>query len=550
MKTSPSRPAQAPDSPIRKPGYLSIVLHAHLPYVRHPEHESFFEENWLFEAITECYVPLIDMLDRLSRDEVVCRLTLSISPTLMAMLSDDLLQSRYLKHLHSLLELAEQEISRTRKQPEYQKLARLYRRFFLRTLAVYRERYHCDLLKAFSKHQAAGNLELITTAATHGFLPLLNISETSVRNQIEVGVEAFESRFGYAPAGFWLPECGYYPGLEHELKDAGLNYFFVDSHGILAASQPVRHGVYAPLDCGNGVAAFGRDPASSRLVWSAQEGYPGDVDYREYYSDIGFDLDLDYLEPYILDGKTRVNTGIKYHRITGRDRVKEIYQPKLAFAKAQQHALDFVERQRQHIGALSPEMDRPPIIVAPYDAELFGHWWFEGPHWLERVIRLSAAEESGIRLVSCSDYLGLQPSLQVATPSASSWGEDGYSSYWINESNEWIYPLIHKAGEEMEKLVSDLQGLKVDTLQERALNQAVRSILLAQASDWPFIMKSGTTAEYARKRVTDHLARFNYLNDCIRKNRINERYLTALEIMDAIFPEINFRNYGFKGNAD
>ena len=187
-------------------------------------------------------------------------------------------------------------------------------------------------------------------------------------------------------------------------------------------------------------------------------------------------------------------------------------------------------------------MDRPPIIVAPYDAELFGHWWFEGPHWLEHVLRLSG-NTNGIQAISCSDYLSLQSSHQLATPSASTWGDQGYSSYWINEENDWIYPYLHKAEEDMEKLASDLQGLTVNPLQERALNQAARSILLAQASDWPFIMKSGTTSEYARKRITDHLARFNYLHDSIRKNRINERYLIALETMDNIFPEIDFRDF-------
>ncbi|MGZ5055968.1 MAG: glycoside hydrolase family 57 protein, partial [Methylobacter sp.] len=374
------------------------------------------------------------------------------------------------------------------------------------------------------------------------------ISETAVRNQIKVGIDAFKNCFGYQPKGFWLPECGYYPGLENILSDMGIDYFFVDSHGIMAADQMPRDGVYAPLQCSNGVAAFGRDPASSRQVWSAEEGYPGDADYREYYSDIGFDLPLDYIAPYILDGKTRINTGIKYHRVTGHNMPKALYQPQQALAKARQHAEDFIRERQLQIDALSAEMDKPPIIVAPYDAELFGHWWFEGPHWLESVLRLASGSDNGIQTVSCSDYLNLASALQTATPSASSWGEQGYSSYWLNESTDWIYPLIHKAGSELEKLVGDLRNLKVNALQERALNQAVRSLLLAQASDWPFIIRSGTTVEYAKKRVTDHLARFNYLYDAVRKNRIDERYLTALEVMDDIFPDVDFREYSAVSN--
>ncbi|MGR9071750.1 MAG: glycoside hydrolase family 57 protein [Gammaproteobacteria bacterium] len=524
-------------------GYLCIILHAHLPFVRHPEHESFFEENWLFEAITECYVPLVNVLDRLFAEGIDYRLTISFSPPLLSMLRDEFLQTRYLSYLGKLIELSEKEIERTRNQPEHHNLARLYRRFFGKTLETYRDLYRCDLPAAFKKHQDAGKLELITSAATHGFLPLLSISETAVSNQIRIGVETFTSNLGCAPAGFWLPECGYYPGLEKVLNNAGIKYFFTEAHGVLHASRRPRHGVYAPLDCGNGVAAFARDPDSSHQVWSSHHGYPGDYDYREFYSDIGFELDLDYISPYILDEKIRINTGIKYHRVTGGDSPKEIYRPEKAREKARLHARDFIDKNLQKIARLAGEMDRPPVVVAPFDAELFGHWWFEGPLWLEHVLRLAAENREHIEAVSCSDYLSRIPTLQMATPSASTWGEQGYSSYWLNETNDWIYPLLHKAGANMEKLAYDFKNNTLDSLQERALNQAARSLLLAQASDWPFIMKSGTTIEYAKKRITDHLSRFNYLQDSLRKNRIDERYLIALEVMDNIFPDIDFRDF-------
>ncbi len=524
-------------------GFLGIILHAHLPFVRHPEYDSFFEEIWLFEAITECYVPLIRSLERLHRDQVNYRLTLSLSPPLISMLSDELLQSRYLIYINNRLELAEKEIIRTRGIPEYHKLARLYRRLYQNTLNIFARQYDCNLLTAFQKFNAAGNLELITCAATHGFLPLLNKSEAAVRNQINTGVETFISHLGFAPAGFWLPECGYYPGLEKHLKNAGIHYFFVDSHGIDNASIAPPNSVYAPLNCGNNVMAFARDPESSRQVWSSHDGYPGDYDYREYYSDIGFELDLDYIAPYILDEHIRINTGIKYHRVTGTDRAKEIYHPRQALHKAQQHAHDFINKRQLQINRLSTGMDRPPIIVSPYDAELFGHWWFEGPQWLEWVLRFADKDTNALQTISCGDYLQQISTHQQAVPSASTWGDQGYSSFWINETNDWIYPLLHKAGADMEKLASSFTGVKASPLQERALNQAVRSLLLAQASDWPFIMKTGTTVEYARKRITDHLARFNYLRDCIRNNAINERYLCALEILDDVFPGVDFRDF-------
>ena len=525
-------------------GFLSIILHAHLPYVRHPEYEHFFEENWLFEAITECYVPLIAMLDRLAADHIDYHLTLSLSPPLITLLSDELLQARYLQYLQRLQELAHKEVLRTRQeQPEFKTLARLYRNFFRKTLQIYQQQYACDLVAAFKKHQATGHLELITCAATHGFLPLLNVSEIAVRNQIKIGVDVFKEHFGLQPNGFWLPECGYYQGLENILKHEGIRYFFVDAHGLLCANDPPRHGVYAPLDCANGVMAFARELKLSQQVWSSKEGYPGDFDYREYYRDIGFDLDLDYIAPYILNGSTRINTGIKYFRVTGHDAHKELYQPKQALLKAKIHAADFIAKCQQQVAQQTLLDEHPPMIVTPFDAELFGHWWFEGPHWLESVLRLAAQPNETLQLASPADYLTLYPTHQVTQPSASTWGDQGYSSYWINETNAWIYPLLHKAETQLEQLVADLSKFTLSDLQVRALNQAARSVLLAQASDWPFIMQSGTTVEYANQRIIDHLARFNYLYDSVRKGKIDERYLAALEIMDNIFPAIDFRDY-------
>ncbi len=525
-----------------KKGFLSLVLHAHLPYVRHPEHERFFEENWLFEAITECYIPLINILDDLHRDNVDFRITLSVSPTLMTMLNDDLLQKRYQRHLDKQIELSEKEIDRTRHNQDLNRLARLYRRFFINIQKTYFH-YQGDLLSAFKQHYLNGQLELITTAATHGFLPLLNLNQSTIHNQIKMGLETFNSYFGFNPEGMWLPECGFYPGLEQYLAENGVKYFFTDTHGLMHASEHPENGVYAPVDCGNGVMAFARDPDSSEQVWSAESGYPGNADYREYHSDIGFDLEMDYVAPYILDTGDRINTGIKYHSITAEGQEKRIYQPDKANWTVTRDAVDFVSRTQKHIAGLAETMDRSAIIVAPYDAELFGHWWFEGPAWLESVIRLADDSTVNFEIVSCADYLTKQTSHQISMPASSTWGGDGYSSYWISEENEWIYPFLHKAADQMEQLANDFKKVQVTDMQVRVLNQAARSLLLAQASDWPFIMKSGTTTEYARKRITDHLARFNYLHSSIRTNKIDQRYLLALELMDNIFPNIDYRDF-------
>lgn len=524
-------------------GYLSLVLHGHLPYVRHPEYEEFFEERWLFEAITECYVPLIKACDALVGDGIPFRLSLSLSPTLCAMLQDELLQRRYLRHLEKLVELSHKEVARTASDPRLNALARFYRDWFLDTARIYDARYGRDLVKAFRRFQEAGVLELFTTSATHGYLPLLKTHPRAVEAQVKIGAESFRRCFGRAARGIWVPECAFYPGLETILADSGFKYFFVDSHGILHASVRPHYGLFAPLACENGVAAFGRDPESSRQVWSSHEGYPGDYDYRDFYRDLGFDAAFDYIKPYILDGKTRILTGIKYHRVTGRGDHKELYDPAAARNKAALHASHFLECRRKQVAWHAARMDRPPLVVSPYDAELFGHWWFEGPWFLEYLVRQTTFDQQDIELITPGDYLDRHPVLQRSTPSASSWGWQGYNECWLSGCNEWIYPELHRAARLMTQLATRFRNEPPGSLRERILNQAARSLLLAQASDWPFIMKCGTAVDYANKRVRDQLARFHFLCDAAAQNDIDPRKLMALEYLDKIFPFLDYRLY-------
>jgi 1,4-alpha-glucan branching enzyme len=519
-------------------GYQCIVLHAHLPYIRHPEYSSFLEENWLFEAITETYIPLLLMLERLREAGYRDCLTLSLSPTLMSMLRDPFLQERYLAHMDKLRQLAEREVSRNRNDSAFATLTRLYRERLEETVAAFDTRYGRDLLAAFAELQADGVIELITTAATHGYLPLLKTEPSAVRAQLLVGAQTFQSMVGAPAKGVWLPECGYYPGLEGLLEEAGYAYFFVDTHGISNATPKPYYGQSAPLVCPNGVAAFGRDPETSRLVWSRDEGYPGDFQYRDFYRDIGFDLDIEYIGPFVLDGHTRIHTGFKYYRITGAVDHKLPYEPEQAARRVAAHADDFVMRVRRSVGAHGARNSPAPLVVSPYDAELFGHWWFEGPQWLEAVVRRMASEPDETVLTTPSAYLARNPVLQSATPSASSWGHGGYNDFWLNPGNDWVYPHLHDAARRMSAMSRQHRDAAPGTLPYRAMQQAARSLLLAQASDWAFIMKSGTAEEYAQRRTRDHLARFNYLEQCVVDGAIDERRMQALEVMDQLFPAI------------
>ena len=522
-------------------GSIALVLHAHLPFVRHPEYPSFFEESWLFEAITDTYIPLLRVFEGLVADGVKFRVTVSLSPPLLAMLADPFLQERYLAHLGKLSRLGDKEILRNHGTPKLTEVARFYRRLLYETEDWYVGRYGRNLIAAFARLQDLGVLELITANATHGFLPILKTQPNAVRAQLKVGAEAYASAFGRPPPGFWLAECGYYPGVEEAVAEAGGRYFFSDTHAILNASVRPRHGYLAPIDCGNGVCAFGRDPASSRQVWSAEAGYPGDPWYRDFFRDIGFDLDFEYIRPFILDGQTRVFTGFKYHRITGTTDQKEIYEPAQADARADAHAVDFLRRQIETAERFRPVMDRPPLVVALYDAELFGHWWFEGPRFLDLFIRKLVYDQTVVDLVTPSDYLARHPDPQRATPSASSWGDRGYSTFWLNRGNDWIYRHLHDAAARMQTLAGRADAPAPGSLPHRALNQAARALLLAQSSDWPFIMRTGTAVDYAYGRIRDHLARFHWLADGIEAGSIDPAKLAALEAMDTIFPDIDYR---------
>ncbi|MBM3255402.1 MAG: DUF1957 domain-containing protein, partial [Candidatus Omnitrophica bacterium] len=385
-------------------GYLCLVLHSHLPFVRHPEHEDFLEEDWLYEAMTETYIPLILVFERLLNDKVDFRLTISLTPTLISMLGDNLLQERYLKHINKLIELAHKEVERTRWQPEFNNLANMYLARFYEARNVF-ERYNRNLVFAFKAFQDAGNLEIITCGATHGFFPLMDVTKPSIRAQVKVAASHYEKVFGRKPRGIWLPECGYNPPDDEILKEAGIKYFLTDAHGILHGSPRPKYGVFAPVYCKSGVACFGRDLESSKQVWSSIEGYPGDYVYREFYRDIGFDLDFEYIRPYIHPDGVRINTGIKYYRITGNDNNKEPYNPHWAREKAAAHAGNFMFNREKQVEYLYELMQKKPLIVSPYDAELYGHWWYEGPMWLDFLLRKVYFDQKTIRMITPSEYL-------------------------------------------------------------------------------------------------------------------------------------------------
>lgn len=526
-------------------GYFSLILHAHLPFVRHPEYPEFLEEDWLFEAITEVYLPLIFIFQSLYEAGVKTRVALNVSPPLCEMLTDELLQTRYTRHIENLLELAEKEVRRTEHEArEFHSVASMYAENLRASLKLWNERYGRDLVRAFRELQDEGVLEIITCGATHGFLPLISTYE-SRRAQVRIAVNNYRKHFGRQPRGIWLPECAYEPGIEEILKDAGIEYFISDTHAILYGDPRPCYGVHAPVFCPNGTAVFARDLETSEQVWSAEVGYPGSPVYREFYRDIGWDLPLDYLKPHLHSDGSRRHLGLKYHRITGKavsQDAKQPYNPELAREEAAENAGHFIEQRIAQAYQLRETLEgHPPLVVSPYDAELFGHWWYEGPQFLDFFFRKLHFDQSEISAITPGDFLDFGIPIQVQQPTASSWGENGYYKVWLNDQNSWMYPFQHDAERRMTELANRFHH--PSETEERILKQLARELLLAQSSDWAFQIYQGTTVEYSSKRFQSHIHRFDLLARMLKSGEVNEELLSEIEARDNVFGEIDFGIY-------
>lgn len=417
-------------------GELLLVLHAHLPWVKGSK-----AERWLFEATLGCYLPLLQVLT----EHPGC-VALSVSPTLSSMWRDA-----------ELTERTEQYLEQAAAKPivEGHEAASQWHRERARVaLNAYRAVAR-DLCAAF-----VGKAELFTTAATHGFLPLLAQVPEAAAAQVAVGLSTHAEHFGQPPRGFWLPECAYSPALEPLLAERHVRWFCVESHAVAGAVFGVHQHVFTPM----GLAAFARDPSASEQVWSASIGYPSNPVYAEFH-----------------------------HRTSGQ-RVQSVgglrWQPEEAFAQARADAAHFwAARERAAMAGAA-------VQVAPYDAELFGHWWLEGPEFLRAVL---ASKGSALRFATPSQHLAHTTTAQRWQLPFSSWGRGGAADVWLNEKNADLWPQLQRAAELMVALAERPADVH--------LRRRARALLLAQASDWPFLIDGDAEAGFARARVEEQLLR-------------------------------------------
>ncbi len=543
-------------------GAFTFVLHSHLPYTRQAGRWPHGEE-WLHEAAAETYIPLLNHLTDFAEQGLPVALTLGLTPVLMEQLADPDVRANFDLYLQERIEGAEKDVARFGQagQAGYQGLARFYLDWYRKVRGSFHERFQGNLVPAFRRLQEAGVIEIVTCAATHGYLPLLDRDE-SIQLQLRTAVASHQRHFGAPPKAIWLPECAYRPGyiaedgrvrpgIETFLADNGLKLFFAETHmieggrpvGVAAGDAIGPYGAVVrrylvPMSQGQRaepattfrpyyvaepkVAVIGRNRQTGLQVWSAEWGYPGDFDYREFHKKDG-------------------QSGLQYWRITGVGvdlAQKDLYNPQWAAGKVQSHADHFaalVERLVEEYNLLSGEFG---VLAANYDTELFGHWWFEGVDWLAAVLRRLAASET-VELTTASRYLEEHPPDTVIHLPEGSWGAGGAHFVWDNVDTRWMWPLIHRAEGRMARLVQARP--QADGALRDCLNQAARELLLLQASDWPFLVTTGQAKEYAIQRFEGHLERFDALASAVESGEPDGALAARYWERDKVFPDIDYR---------
>lgn len=541
-------------------GSFVLMLHSHLPFYRKAGMWPFGEES-LYECMAETYIPLLNMIAELHEEGIPAKITVGITPILAEQLADEHLNRGFETFMDARIEAARKDEERfgslgETPNADYLYLAKFYLNWFQKILGDYRNRWQKDIIGGFRHYQDLGAIEITTSAATHGFSPLL-ATDSSLQLQFKTGVEAYKKRFGRDPKGCWLPECAYRPGgaerppIEKWLHDNGLKYFFTESDVIKggqtvevrrafgaygnieyipAASRPVTgldtFEAYWLKDYP--VAVMGRHHEAGYQVWAAEHGYPGDGNYREFH-------------------KKDDKSGLHYWKLTSKDTdlgYKGLYNPESAKSTLHENADHFVGLVQQALTDHLRKTGKPGLIMCSFDTELFGHWWFEGVTWMKDVLRKFKVY-TAVKVQTASEYLDQNPPERAVTLPESSWGAGGHYQVWFNDQTDWIWPIVHQAEQTMEDLVHGHQhkverGEQIENrgLVERALKQAERELLLLQSSDWPFLITTGQAKQYAVERFNEHHGRFQEIVEMLHNHSINESRLAEIEEIDNCFPAI------------
>lgn len=537
-------------------GSFTFVLHTHLPYCRHAGVWPHGEE-WLYEASSETYVPLLEKLLDLSQ-RLRFTVTISLTPVLAEQLAAAEVLARTREYMLDRGARAQSDVQRFERAGDSRQaaLAARYADWYAGRVRAFDDHLGGDIVGTIARLRQQGVLEVITSAATHAYLPLLS-RDSSFFSQVHTGVQAFRRMFGDSPSGFWLPECAYRPAKVDEdgrcrpptetyLADEGLRFCFVESHAIEGGLPPTSTGHIVPWYAGadrlltavaekpdssystaypyyigrSPLAVLGRNRKLSMQVWSAAGGYPGDPVYREFH-------------------KRDSVSGLQYWAVTGQGvdlGEKALYDPAAAERQARLHARHFAGVVTAELERLAATNDRPPLLTAVFDTELFGHWWFEGVAWLGEVLEL-LVRDGRVAMESISSYLDGHPPRSAIEVPESSWGAAGDHRTWLNYSTEGIWHDIHQAEAAMESLLRSARADRRDILQ-----QAGRELLLLQSSDWPFLITTGQAREYALERFRTHCERFRLLGRLAEVPALSDAerlYVASVQNDDSLFDFID-----------
>jgi 1,4-alpha-glucan branching enzyme len=518
---------------------VSLILNAHLPFVREYRTDGLSpagEESWFFEMLSETWLPLLAVFDRLDGEHIPFRLGLSISPLLCQMMNDRCLIQKYLAYTDRQIEFGRRELERTAEQPELYVLAKRCFDTVVDQRIAFTERYEGNILKVISHYQRKGKIEILGTAATHAFLPFLAPFPESVQAQMEVALSCYRLCFGMRPQGFWLPELGWVAELEPYLRQYNFSFTVTESHGLVFGNPAPARGSFYPVKTPMGVLALARDFYAAQDMCRIRAEGP----YRDNSRDAGYELPLDDISPFCTLNGARCGTGFKYWKVPSSASSGTVYDPAAAETAVEEHARSFLESRLSRLAEASRYMEEVPISLCVANADRFGRHWYEGPHFLEALFRLAAGYRE-LQFVTPSEYLYKQPiaAIETSLPEFSSWGASGYAETWLDSSNDWMYRHLIRA---MDRMVELAERFPDDTgLKERALNQAAREVLLAQSSDWPKFLYKQECTEYARSQIEGALRNFTTIYEALGSNYISTEWLTALERRHNIFPYINYR---------
>ena len=515
---------------------LSLILYGHLPFVRHPEKQLPYQELWLFQSISETYIPLLEVFDHLDRDLIPFRVSISLSPALMHMLSDELLIQRYLDYTDKQIEFGAQELESSSEDKQLHSLIMNFYNRIVGKRLFFTERLEKNILKGFDYYQKKGRLEILATAATHAFLPFYTSYPEAMQAQFELAISTYKTEFGKVPGGFWPPELGWNEDLDTWLRNYNFTYTIVDAHALAFARPPAEKGCFYPVKTPQGIIVLGRDFYASEDILMMSL----DPAFRHRQRDQGFELPHDRLGPFLGTEGSRSETGYKYWA-TGEDGSgKEIYNHALAMEKVKSQAQTFIENRLSKLEEASSLIEGPPLSLCAFDADSLGRFWYEGPEFIEALFR-EAAKGANLQFMTPTEYLCKLDStaFQTAAPEFSSLGENGYAEMWLDASNDWLYRHTMRAIERMAEIAErfpDDTGLK-----ERALNQAARELMLVLASDWSKMLYKQEDHDYARNRIESSLRNFTTIYEALGSSYINTEWLTHLEKRNNIFPSINYR---------